>query len=118
MRQDPTTTDFADFGHDERREVREMLIAWNNFGLPADFYDEEVRFMFNRDSGMVFLTNSEYQCVMINPNKCSDPEFTRLEMWHSCPNCGHEGFAEDCEIKEDYCTECCPWTQIEEEAKA
>lgn len=107
MRQDPTTTDFADFGQDERREVREMLIAWNNFGLPADFHEDEVRFMFNRNSGMVFLTNSEFQCAMINPDRDRDPEFTRLEMWYTCYECGHEGFEPHCHLMDEGCDECC-----------
>jgi hypothetical protein len=30
----------------------------------------------------------------------------KLEMWHNCSNCGHEGFAEDCQLNEDGCNEC------------
>lgn len=86
---DPTTTNFADFGARERRELIEILQAWDNSGLPDDFYDEDVVPMFNRNSGYVFLTNSEYQTAMINP------ETGDLEMWYYTPYAGHEGFLND-----------------------
>ncbi len=98
MRENPTTTDFADFGHNERVDLMHILIAWNEQGLPKEFYEEEVRPMFNRNSGMLFLTNSEYQVAAMNEKK--------LEIWNSCPNCGHEGFAEDCRMVGEGCNEC------------
>lgn len=70
-----------------------MLSAWNDQGLPKGFYNEEVKPMFNRNSGYVFLVNSEYQTAMMNGDK--------LEIWHNCPNCGHEGFSEDCQLDVD-----------------
>ncbi len=93
-----TTTNLAEFGYEERRELIELLQAWNKQGLPEDFYDNEVVPMFNKKSGCVFLTNSDYQAAMMNGNK--------LEIWHNCPNCGHEGFAEDCQLNDDGCNEC------------
>ncbi|MCM1008210.1 MAG: hypothetical protein NC485_09825 [Ruminococcus flavefaciens] len=62
---DVTTTNLADFGARERHELIEILQAWESSGLPDDFYDDEVVLMFNRDSGYVFLTNSEYQVCMV-----------------------------------------------------
>jgi hypothetical protein len=100
MRQDPTTTNLADFRSRERRLLIELLTAWEEQGLPDDFYEEEVVPMFNRNSGNVFLTNSEFQVAMMNGDK--------LESFYSCPNCGHEGFKEDCELNDDGCNECCP----------
>lgn len=96
--QEITTTDLADFGYSERSMLIDLLKAWDEQGLPESFYDEEVRFMMNKESGFVFLTNSEYQTAMMNGDK--------LEIWHTCCNCGHEGFAEDCQIKEEGCNEC------------
>ncbi len=96
--QEITTTDLADFGYSERKEMITLLQSWHEQGLPEDFYEDEVRVMMNRNSGCVFLTNSEYQTAMMNGNK--------LEMWHNCPNCGHEGFAEDCQLNDDGCNEC------------
>lgn len=93
-----TTTNIADFGYSERRQLIALLQAWNEQGLPDDFYLEEVQPMMNKKSGNVFLTNSEYQVAMMNGNE--------LEMWHQCSNCGHEGFAEDCQLSDEGCNEC------------
>ncbi len=99
-----TTTNLADFGHREREEMTHLLNAWNQQGLPDDFCDDQVTFVFNKMSGCVFLTNGEYQTAMMNGDK--------LEIWHNCSNCGHEGFAEDCQLNDDGCNEC---NEIEED---
>lgn len=99
MIQTATTTDLADFGSRERWLLVELLTAWDQQSLPEEFCDEEVRPMMNRNSGNVFLTNSEYQTAMMNGGK--------LEIWHNCSNCGHEGFEEDCQLNDEGCNECC-----------
>ncbi len=99
-KQEITTTDLADFGSRERWLLVELLTAWDEKGLPSDFHDEEVRPMMNRNSGHVFLTNSDYQVAMMNGD--------RLEMWHTCFECGHEGFHEDCQVNDNGCSECNP----------
>lgn len=104
---DIVTTDLADFGYSERVEMVRLIDSWNKEGLPKDFYDDEIRVMMNRNSGCVFLTNSEYQTAMMNGNK--------LEMWHNCSNCGHEGFEEDCQLNDDGCNECNPIEENENE---
>lgn len=95
---DITTTDLTDFGSRERKMLLNILESWHEHGLPEGFYHEEVRAMMNKNSGYVFLTNSEYQTAMLNGDK--------LEIWFNCPNFGHEGFEEDCDIDEDKCNEC------------
>lgn len=95
-----TTTDLADFGSREREILIRLLQAWREQGLPEDFDLDEVVPMMNRNSGSVFLTNSSYQVAFLNGGN--------LESWYYCGNCGHEGFAEDCQINEDGCNECCP----------
>lgn len=97
--QEIITTDLADFRSRERWLLVELLTAWDKQALPEDFYDDEVRPMMNRNSRNVFLTNSEFQVAMMNGDK--------LEMWHRCPNCGHEGFQEDCQLNDEGCNECC-----------
>ena|SRR6185503_17832692 len=97
--QEITTTNLADFGGRERFMLIQLLQAWQNQGLPEDFYDDEVVPMLNRNSGNVFLTNSEYQVAMIDDND-------KLAMWHTCSNCGHEGFYEDCQLIDYGCNEC------------
>jgi hypothetical protein len=80
-----TTTDLSQFGYRELREVKDILVAWlDGSGLPEDFYEDEVTFMFNQNSGNVFLTNSEYQVAMLYGNK--------LESFYSSPYKGLEGF--------------------------
>lgn len=96
--QEITTTNLADFGYRERELLIELLTAWHKQGFPQDFECDEVIPMFNRNSGYVFLTNYEYQCCMMNGDK--------LETWHNCFNCGHEGFLEDCQLNDDGCNEC------------
>lgn len=93
-----TTSDLEDFCYVERMELIRLLMAWNEHGLPEDFDSEGVLPMFNKDSGNVFLTNSEYQVAMMNGDK--------LESWYYCHNCGHEGFADDCTLCEEGCNQC------------
>lgn len=98
MKDKMTTTDLADFGSRERWMLVELLTAWDKQALPEDFCDDEVTPMMNKYSGSVFLTNSEFQVAMMNGDK--------LEMWHTCYNCGHEGFEEDCQLNDEGCNEC------------
>lgn len=93
-----TTTDLAKFGFSERKELVRLLNAWTEQGLPEGFYNQEVTAMMNTSSGNVFLTNEEFQLAMLNGNK--------LEIWHNCDNCGHEGFADDCQLCKDGCNNC------------
>jgi hypothetical protein len=83
------TSDLADFGFRELRELEFILKAWREKGLPDDFNDDEVVPSFNTNSGYVFLTNSDYQVAMMNGD--------RLESFYNCPECGHEGFADEME---------------------
>ena len=98
MREEITTTDLSYFSCYELGNLVDLLNAWKEQGLPKDFYDNEVVPMLNRDSGNVFLTNSEYQVAMLNGSK--------LDIFNICPVCGCEGFPEDCKITEEGCQEC------------
>ena len=81
------TSDFSDLGSRERSKLREMLISWDKYGLPDGFYNDEVTFAFNKNSGYVFFTNSDYQVAILNGDE--------LEEWYFSPYEGHEGFLED-----------------------
>jgi len=81
------TENLADFGYRERVMLAELLQAWNEQGLPADFSDDNVRFAFNHNSGYVFLVNDEYQVAMVRNGS--------LEIWHNLPYSGEEGFILD-----------------------
>lgn len=84
-----TTTNLSDFGHRELMELELLLKAYREQGLPGDFNNDGVHPMFNQESGNVFLTNSDYEVAMMNG--------TKLESFYNCPECGHEGFAEEME---------------------
>jgi hypothetical protein len=97
---DVTTTNIADFGWTERQELIRLLTIWQEKGLPEGFDTDNVHVMFNKNSGKVFLTNDEYQAAMMNGDG--------MEIWHSCFNCGHEGFEEDCQLNDEGCNACFP----------
>ncbi len=87
------TSDLAQFGNREKLMAGKLLVAMAEQGLLDDFNHDEVIVMMNKNSGYVFLTNSDYQVAMFNGNK--------LESFYSCPQCGHEGFIEDMAHNED-----------------
>lgn len=93
-----TTTDLAEFGTRERKMLTDLLLAWESQGLPKDFHQEEVRPMLNKNSGLVFLVNSEYEVAAMNGD--------RLESWFYCGECGNEGFLEDCQLGDNDCNKC------------
>jgi hypothetical protein len=77
------TTNLADFGMREISMARDLLDAWLVNGLPADFEFDCVTVMLNPMSGMVFLTNAEFQVAVISDGK--------LVSFYSSPYEGHEG---------------------------
>jgi hypothetical protein len=87
-----TTTDLAEFGFRELDLAADLLKAYASHGLDGFFHDG-VQVMFNKNSGNVFLVNSDCQVAMMNGNT--------LEQFYSCPQCGHEGFKEDMQHGED-----------------
>ena len=82
-----TINDFSKFGYRERKMAEQLLHAWNEKGLPEDFYEDEVSIVMNTHSGNVFLTNSEFQVAMMNGD--------RLESFYTDFETGEEGFKEE-----------------------
>lgn len=80
-----TTTDLKDFGFRELKMAAELLTAY--CCSPPDFLTDGVHLMMNMHSGCVFLTDDDFNVAMMNG--------AALEQFHSCPDCGAEGFAED-----------------------
>lgn len=74
------TQDLSDFGARERAMAAELLAA----RLPDGFSDDGVKLAMNRNSGFVFLVNSDSQCAMMNGDE--------LQLFHSTPYSGLEGF--------------------------
>ena len=79
------TSDLSRFGMRELKMAADLLAAY--CAAPPDFLGEGVTVMLNRQSGYVFLTDEDFAVAMINGD--------RLEQFHSCPECGAEGFAEE-----------------------
>ena len=77
----------------ERNEVRKILNAWCDHGLPWGMEDDEVNFGYNKNSGNVFIFNADYVTALMNGRK--------LEIFYTCPECGTEGFLEDMEDETD-----------------
>jgi len=99
MNENTVTSNLEEFGLIERIEFIRIFNAWGIQGLPIGFDAHEVHIAFNKDSGNVFLSNSSYQCAML------DDEGVLAE-WYHCSECGHEGFCEDCKITDIGCNQC------------
>lgn len=89
-----TTTNLADFGRRELSMLSEMLEHYSNGAYHHPYWtDEGVQAMMNTYSGYVFLTDSDYNVLMMNGNA--------LEPFYSLPYSGEEGFLEDFSDNED-----------------
>lgn len=77
-----------------------LLKAYASNGLEGFYHDEVRVMMMNKNSGNVFLTNSNYEVAMMNGDK--------LEMFYQCPECGHEGFKDELAHNRDI-AECQEW---------
>lgn len=86
------TENLAEFGIRELRELKDILVAWLDHGLPVNFENDGVRPAMNMSSGYVFLVNADYVVAMLNGET--------LEVFHSLPYGGTEGFLS--EIVSDY----------------
>ena len=84
---DAYTENLADFGYREFDLAADLFVAYKNGGFPDDFDDYGVKLAFNRNSGYVFFTNSNYQVCMNVDGK--------LESFYNTPYSGYEGFYED-----------------------
>ena len=94
------TNDLKDFGQRELAEAGKLLSALNTSNDKTEMLGSGVVVSFNTYSGLVFLTDEDYNTAMINP------ETGHLEDWYYCPECGHEGFKNEMtEDGEDCCKE-------------
>lgn len=70
-----------------RRELIDLLTAWDKHGLPKDFLDAEVHPV--QLSGQIGLENEDYQLA------CLDESDHKLKFWHTLPSSNYEGFLGD-----------------------
>ena len=95
MKTDFISLDLKGFGWRELKEISKLLQALA-VDKPKEFSEEGLTIGFNKNSGFVFLSNEDYQVLLFNGG--------RLEMFYTCLECGHEGFAD--EGFESYAEEC------------
>tara|TARA_R100001591_G_scaffold3203_1_gene7673 strand:+ start:343 stop:696 length:354 start_codon:yes stop_codon:yes gene_type:complete len=88
MSNDIYTEDLGQFGSRELKEASKLILAIDN-GLPDDFYNDDIKIGFNKNSGYVFLTNADLQVAMY------DSENDQLYSYYSTPYEGHEGSLEE-----------------------
>jgi hypothetical protein len=80
-----TTTNLAEFGNREREEAGRLLLAYSKTPNVCPYFkNSEVQVMMNTNSGSVFLTDDNYNVLMLNGN--------HLEGYYNSPYEGHEGF--------------------------
>lgn len=86
------TDDLSRFGFIELKEAAKLLSAYCDDKMTPlareSFDGEGVHIAFNTDSGKVFLSNDEYQVLMLN-------EEGILDYWVWCSEHGSEGFLKD-----------------------
>lgn len=86
-------TNLSKMTYEALDEAVSLLTAYKENGCPKDFWDEEVQIAYNENSGMVFLTNADYQVAVMGDND-------ELVSWYYCPYSGIEGTLED--LVEEY----------------
>jgi hypothetical protein len=99
-----TTTNLAEFGNIEREEAGKLLTAYSrNRNVCPYFEDRGVQVMMNTYSGNVFLTDENFNVLMLNGDN--------LEGFYNSPYSGHEGFFEELveEWNEDWEKEDSEW---------
>jgi hypothetical protein len=83
-----TTTNLSEFGYRELDMAADLLKAYANGKNSCPYFsDEGVQVMMNTNSGNVFLTDSDYNVLMMNGDK--------LEGFYTSPYSGKEGFFDD-----------------------
>jgi len=80
------TSDLSKFTLEQLIEAGVIFNYLIKDGFPKDFDKNGIELVINKDSGFIFLTNSNYEVVMVNHNT------GKLENWYTSPNDGREGF--------------------------
>ena len=57
------------FGFRELDIASKLLAAVSKYGYPEDFSDSGISLAFNTNSGYVFLTNDDYQVLLLEDGK-------------------------------------------------
>lgn len=87
------TRDLSQLGYREINILQKLLKAYCENGTPDEFTSDGLTFEFNQNSGVVFLTNDDYQVLVLG----GTDEAPELEMFYSSPYEGIEGTFEELE---------------------
>jgi hypothetical protein len=80
-----TTINLAEFGFREIELAGQLLLAYSKKSNNHPYFDGlQVQLMMNKFSGNVFLTDEDYNVLMLNGDS--------LEGFYNSPYEGHEGF--------------------------
>lgn len=82
------TTNLADFGKSQLKTAAKLLTAFADGNIEFLYGDDGVQLALNQNSGFVFLTNSEYEVIMLNSED-------KAELFFSDGYIGQEGFKSD-----------------------
>ena len=75
------TCDLSKFGYRELSEASELLKLYSD--NPSDFLGDGITLNLNMNSGIVFLSDEDYNVAIEEDGK--------LEQFFNCPECGNEG---------------------------
>jgi len=89
-----------DMAADLLKQYADGTNAWMSSQDEENFNKDGIELQFNPNSGYVFLTNEDYQVLMLNDNN-------KLEMFLSCGNCGAEGLRSEVNfVNNSLCNNC------------
>lgn len=94
----PVTHDLREFGLRELKRASMLLESYKSGKDKTQFLGDDVRVCFNKNSGYVFLTDSDYNTAMLD-----DRLF--LQDFLYCPECGYEELSSD--FRENAINNCC-----------
>lgn len=93
------TCDLSKFGYRELSEASQLLKLYSE--NPVEFLNDGITLNFNSNSGIVFLSDEDYNVAIEEDGK--------LVQFFNCPQCGNEGTDDDFDFTKHngYCsTEC------------
>lgn len=88
--------DFCGFGYRELDLAADLLKKQAD--EPADFLGDDIKVCFNANSGMVFLSDEDYNVAV--------EENGKLVQFFTCPECGAEGTDLKINSENDGCDQC------------
>lgn len=97
--EDIVTSDLSRFGFRELDMVADLLKEYAKHGM-SDVLGDNVTINMNTSSGNVFLSDEDYNVVLLNDEG-------KLEQFDTCSYCENEGFVSEIKLDDrGYCEDC------------